>query len=227
MNRSRLTTLTIALALALGSTACSEAADEARQTASEATQGIANDASEAAAEGGVMAEAFAEAAEEMRTENLPLGSVEGLPKAELTPQGDLLIDGVAVPMNTAQREAALAYRGEVVAIGEAGMAMGQKGMDIAGDALALAAKSMLGGDTAENEARIEAKGKAMEVEGLALCERVESLAAAQSRLAELLPEFKPYAEAMNVEADCNEASTTTDAEQQAEDAAKPTVTLST
>ena len=224
MNRSRLTTLTIALALALGSTACSEAANEARQTAAEATQTIAD----ATAETGAVSEALAEARKELHDGNLPLSGGEGVPKAELTPQGDVLINGVALPMTAAQREAALAYRTEILAVADAGMVMGEKGAGIAGDALALAATGLFGGDTTAGEARIEAKGKAMEAEALALCRRVVGLESAQNRLAELLPEFKPYAGAMNIEGDCNEASTTKDAEQQADEAATvPAATLST
>jgi hypothetical protein len=224
MNRSRLAPLAVALAAALAAAGCGEAANEARQSAAEATQGVA----EATAELSVASEAIAEAREKMRTENLPLGHVDGLPKAELTPQGDLLINGVAVPMTEAQRDAALAFRGEVLGIGEAGIAMGEKGMDMASDALAMAAKSMLGGDTAENEARMEARGKAMEAEGLKLCERVKGLAIAQSKLAEVLPEFAPYAKAMDVNADCNVSDTTESAEKQADDAAaEPADTVST
>ena len=44
-----------------------------------------------------------EVRQEMETENLPLQTVGDLPKAELTPDGVLLIDGVAVAMDPAQR----------------------------------------------------------------------------------------------------------------------------
>lgn len=208
MNATIRTPLAFALLLALAGTACTEVADGARQTAAEATQAAADATAKAASEGGVMSEAFAEAREKMQTQNLPLGAVDGLPKAELTPQGDLLVDGVAVPMTPVQRDAALAFRGEMLAIGEAGMVMGEKGAAIASDALALAATGLFGGDTREGEARIEAKGKAMEADAMKLCERVAGLEAAQTRLADLLPAFAPYAKAMNLEADCNRADET-------------------
>lgn len=219
MNAFTRTPIAVALLLALMSTACTEAANEGRQTAGEATQAVADATAEVAAEGGAMSQAFAEAREKMQTENLPLSGGENLPKAELTPQGDLLIEGVAVPMTAEQRAAALGFRSEILAVGEAGMMMGEKGVDIAGDALAMAAKGIFGGDTRANEAAIEAKGKAMEAEATALCKRVAALDAAQKRLAVLLPAFEPYSKAMDIKADCNVAETTDDAEQQAEEAA--------
>lgn len=216
MNALSRTPLALVLIAALSGVACSE---EARNDARQATAEAKATVDDAVAQTGVVSEALAEAREKMKTENLPLGSADGLPKAELTPQGDVLINGVAVPMTPAQREAALAYRTEILAVADAGMVMGEKGVAIAGDALALAATGIFGGDTTEGEARIEAKGKAMEAEGLAMCQRVASLEIAQNRLAELLPAFQPYAKAMNVKADCNVADTSEDAEQQADEAA--------
>ena len=219
MNAFTRTPIAVALLVALMSTACTE---EARQTAAETKATVA----EATAEGGTIDQAFAEAREKMQTENLTLSAGDASAKAELTPEGDVLINGVALPMTAEQRAAALAYRAELLAIGEAGMAMGREGMDIAGDALALAAKGVFGGDTSASEAAIEAKGKAMEAAGLALCERVQGLALAQERLSTLVPELKQYAKAIDIDADCNVADTTEDAEQQAEDSAVET-TVST
>ena len=53
-----------------------------------------------------------EVRQEMETKNLPVGSGSGhdLPKAEVTPEGVLVIDGVAVAMDQKQRDVALAYR---------------------------------------------------------------------------------------------------------------------
>ena len=67
---------------------------------------------------------LADARRKLETDNLELGdnlhfSKSGkrradddkvLPKAEITPQGDFLIDGPAIAMTAEQREAALAYR---------------------------------------------------------------------------------------------------------------------
>lgn len=211
MSRSIRAPIALAILLSLSATACTEAANEARQTAAEAAQTAADVTAEAAAEGGAISEAIAEAREKLRTENLPLGDVEGLPKAELTPQGDLLIDGKALALSSAQRDAVVAYRTEVLAVADAGMVLGEKGAGIAGDALALAAKSVFGGSTSEAEARIEAQGKAMEAEAQRLCQRVAELETAQARLVAVLPAFQPYAKAQNIDVDCNVESTADDA----------------
>mgnify|MGYP002780850634 CR=1 FL=1 len=218
MNRLRSAPIALALLLAFSGTACTE---EARQSVSEARATVA----EATAEGGTIDRAFAEARESMRTENLTLSASDATAKAELTPQGDLLINGVEVPLNAEQRAAALAYREELLAIGEAGMAIGREGMDIAGDALALAAAGLFGGDTTPGEAAIEAKGKALEAAGVAICERVHGLAAAQERLSALVPEIRPYTESIDVNVDCSTVGKPADAPPGPEgmEAAAPTV----
>jgi hypothetical protein len=217
MNLSSRIPFAAVLVLAFGAIACSQATDEARNSLNEAQQTVA----EATGEGGAVTTALAEAREKLHTENLPIDA-DGLPKAELTPQGDLLIDGVAVPLDSEQRAAVLAYRKEVLAVADTGIAMGQRGAAIAGDALALAAKGLFGGDTSEGEAAIEAKGKAIAVEALEICKRVADLDVAGDRLAALLPAFKPYADKIDIEADCNVAETSNEAEGKADDAAEDT-----
>ncbi|HAI58492.1 MAG TPA: hypothetical protein DCM32_01245 [Xanthomonadaceae bacterium] len=216
----RSTPLALALLLAFAGTGCSE---EARQTAADAKATVA----EATAEGGVVDRALAEARETMRAGNLTLGTTDALPKAELTPQGDLLINGVALPLNDEQRAAVLAYREELLAIGDAGISMGREGISIAGDALALAAAGILGGDTRTGEAAIEAKGKAMEAAGQALCERAKGLAATQDALSVLVPEIAPYLKSIDIQADCKVAGDGNEAEPPVEAPAPPTDTLST
>lgn len=157
--------------------------------------------------------AFAEARAELATENIEItnginltinGSRIGnrrdddtstLPKAEITPQGDLLINGAAVSVTPEQRTQLLEYRGHVVGIAEAGIAIGGQGVDIAGEALGGVAGAIFGGKQAEQEfeARMEAKGRELEAEAMKLCARLPSLLASQQALAASLPEFKPYA----------------------------------
>ena len=120
---------------------------------------------------------------------------DGLPKAEITPAGDLLIDGKAVAIDDAQRRQLLAYRGEIIGIAEAGMAIGAKGADIAGEALSGVVGVIFGGKEGEEafEKRMEEHGKRIEAEAMKLCDRMPALLASQQALAESLPEFKPYA----------------------------------
>lgn len=209
MRLSRFSPLALALTLALAGTACGEQArSTAQQIADETRQGVA----EATAAGGEVDKALAEASRKLHEENLSL-QVEGVgPKAELTPQGDLLIDGNAVPFTDEQRDAALAYRKEVLAVADAGMAIGRQGAAIGGEAAALAIESIFGGNPDGAEARIEAEAKKIEAAALALCDQVEGLEAAQERLTALVPEFAPYAKSINVDTDCTSTSDDTAAE---------------
>lgn len=119
----------------------------------------------------------------------------GLPKAELTPQGDLLIEGKAVPVDAAQRRLLLDYRAQILGIAEAGMAIGSQGADLAGKAVGGVFGVIFGGNEAEKdfEARMEAEGKKIEAEALKLCHRLPALLASQQTLAASIPAFKPYA----------------------------------
>src|SRR5690606_29384497 len=87
---------------------------------------------------------LAKAREELETGNLQLDhslrfgnrdhrDEADLPKGEITPAGDLLIDGEAQPVDAAQRQELLAYRQQVIGIAIAGMEVGQEAADAALD----------------------------------------------------------------------------------------------
>lgn len=119
----------------------------------------------------------------------------GLPKAEITPQGDLLVEGKAVPVSAGQREQLLDYRGRIIGLAEAGMAIGVQGADIAGEAIAGVAGAIFGGNEGEQafEQRMQAQGKKIEAEAVKLCTQLPGLLASQQALAASLPAFQPYA----------------------------------
>lgn len=208
MNRPSRMPLLLVLALAVSSTACGERArDTARTIAEETRQGIA----EATAEGGEVDKAIEEARKKLHTENLSFKHKDGGPKAELTPEGEFLIDGDALPFDAAQRDAALAYRKEVLAIADAGMDIGRQGAALGGEAAALAIRSIFGGggaDAADAKARIEAEAKKIEAAAKTLCRNVEGLETAQVRFAELVPEFRPYEKTININGDCKKSDAT-------------------
>lgn len=155
--------------------------------------------------------ALAAAREELHAGNLRLGdgfdiSINGvrvstgrkdgnLPKAEITPQGDLLIDGTPVALTAAQREQALAYRRSVLAIADAGMALGGRGADLAGTALGGVAGAIFGGKQGEQafEQRMQAEGEKLEAEARKLCLLLPEVLARQRTLAASVPAFGPYA----------------------------------
>ncbi|WP_374248196.1 hypothetical protein [Thermomonas sp.] len=118
-----------------------------------------------------------------------------LPKAEISPQGDLLVEGKPVAVTAAQRQQLLGYRNQVIAIAEAGMDIGAQGAGIAGTALQGVAGAIFGGDKGQKdfEAKMEAEGKKIEAQAMQLCKRLPPLLASQQSLAASLPAFKPYA----------------------------------
>lgn len=116
-----------------------------------------------------------------------------LPKAEISPAGDLLIGGEPVAVDAAQRQLLLTHRANIVAIAEAGITIGLQGAQLGIDAARGAITSLLSGASAEFEARMEAEGEKMEAEAQTLCDLMPALLASQQSLAEALPAFAPYA----------------------------------
>ena len=133
-----------------------------------------------------------EVRQEMETKNLPLQTVGDLPKAELTPDGVLLIDGVAVAMDPAQRKVALAYREAVIRVAQDGARVGLMGAQVAKDAAAAGVFS--GADEADVEAKIRASTQGIEAEAKKLCATLPALLAQQQALADAVPAFAPYAD---------------------------------
>lgn len=138
---------------------------------------------------------------EMSTKNLGVGVAHGLPKAEITPEGDLLIDGKSLSLDAAQRELALAYRGHVAEIAAAGAEVGLQGAALATGAMSGAVAAALAGDGEAFGKKMEAEGEKIRAAAAKLCDRVPALLAAQAALAEAVPEFKPYAERSGIEID--------------------------
>lgn len=116
-----------------------------------------------------------------------------LPKAEITPQGDLLIDGKTVAIDDAQRALLLDYRSQVIAVADAGIAIGGKGVDLAGSALQHAVGAIFTGNTDELEKQVEAQADKLKAEAMVLCKELPPMLETQQQLAASLPEFKPYA----------------------------------
>lgn len=156
--------------------------------------------------GRTVEKAINEAREELRTENISIGDgvhikvngrevrrTDNLPKAEITPQGDLLVEDKPVTVSAEQRAMLLDYRNHVIAIAEAGMAIGVKGADLAGKAISETIGGLIAGDTSQIEQRIEAEAGKLEADVLQLCAQLPPMLATQQELAATLPEFAPYA----------------------------------
>jgi hypothetical protein len=122
-----------------------------------------------------------------------IGKASDGSKAQLTPRGDLIIDGKTVPVTPEQRALLLDYRRQIVAIAESGMAIGVKGADLAGKAVLETFSGLMHGDADAAGKRIDAEGKRLEAEAKQICTRLPAMLSAQDRLAAALPAFKPYA----------------------------------
>ncbi len=163
-----------------------KAMDEARKGLDEASQEMQQAQSEIDA-----------ARKKLATENLTLNRNENqpLPKAEITPAGDLLIEGKAVATTPAQKVRVLAYRGAMINVAGDGMAIGMEGARVGIDAAASALKGVLAGQSGDaigKQVGAEAKTRIQPMVDQ-LCSRLPALLSAQQALAASVPEFKPYA----------------------------------
>ncbi|MGJ4728677.1 hypothetical protein [Luteimonas sp. SDU101] len=118
---------------------------------------------------------------------------DDLPKAEITPDGQLIVDGNAVAMDAAARALARDYRSGMLAVIETGMDLGVQGADLGMRAAKDAIGSLLRGDTEEMEKRVEAEAAELEASAMRLCDQLPAVLAAQEALAKAVPEFAPYA----------------------------------
>src|SRR5690606_19270478 len=110
---------------------------------------------------------LAQARHELETGNLELGDSlrfgdkprkgAGLPRGEITPQGDLLIDGKAQDIDVTQRRHLLTYRALVLEIARSGIHIGERSAEAALDAVGNGSLIglMFGAMTGSLERRVE------------------------------------------------------------------------
>ncbi|HEY0310476.1 MAG TPA: DUF2884 family protein [Luteimonas sp.] len=210
MKPLRTTTLAIALAATAALAGCNRpAADQAAASATEAGDNAGESRGFIAS---AIDKGIADARKELHEGNLVISgdhrvdvSVGGWkfksdnaadgtrPRAEITPQGDLLVEGKAVDVTPDQRRLLLAYRTEVLKVADTGLAIGSKGADLAGKAVGEAIGAIFGGDTKAMEQRVEAEADKLKQEAKVICTQLPALLAAQDALAASLPAFQPYA----------------------------------
>ncbi len=157
---------------------------------------------------GMVGAAMDKARAEMETKNIGIGgngvhiNVNGheintpddkAPHAEISPQGDLLVEGKPVDITPAQRKLLLEYRGEIIGVASAGMEIGKQGVDIAGKAVGTAIASIFNGKSDQAEQEMKAQGDKIEAAAMKLCDQLQPMLETQQALAASLPAFKPYA----------------------------------
>lgn len=197
----------LALILLLPLAACGQAPQP------ESQPGTANSVAQAARDrgaspsssmiSGAVREAMAKAKQELATRNIDVDSVHlgkghhhtgAQPKAEITPQGDLLIADNKVAATPAQHVLLLDYRQQIIGIAEAGMDIGSQGADLGMNAAKQALWGKLSGkDDKAIEASIKPQTDKIEAAAMKLCKRLPELLSSQQKLAAAMPAFRPYA----------------------------------
>ena len=117
------------------------------------------------------------------------------PKGEITPEGDLLVDGKAVAVDAAQRRQLLDYRAQVIGIARTGIDAGEHAAMLALDLTNVSMfRLIVGGLTGSLERRVEASVKRdIQPAVLQICRQLPQLRDSQQALAANVPEFRPYA----------------------------------
>ncbi|WP_329762096.1 hypothetical protein [Stenotrophomonas maltophilia] len=152
------------------------------KSVAEATSGV----------GQTVKEAMDDARKDIAQGNIKI-SADKQPRAEITPDGRLLIAGKEVAANDVQRRHLQEYRGHVVAVAMAGMDVGLAGAKLGANAAGEALKGIFSGDSEGVEKRINAEAVKIEAQAKRICDRLPAMLASQQALARELPAFKPYA----------------------------------
>lgn len=158
-----------------------------------------------------VAKAMDKAREKLATENIDLndmhvdgdhdgihignrnGHADDRPKAELTPQGELLIDGRKVEANAEQQALLRQYRRQIEGVASAGMDIGAQGAELGVKAAKEALLGIFSGDTEQIERKVEAEAEGIKAAARQLCNQLPGLKDTQDALAASMPEFRPYA----------------------------------
>lgn len=201
---------TIALALMLPLVGCGQSgqtdsppavADSAPQAAASTNVSVSEKTSSVISEN--IQRAMAKAKRELATKNIDVNSVrinarhddtDARPKAEITPQGELLIAGRKVAATPAQQTLLLDYRKQIVGIAETGIDIGAQGADLGINAAREALWGAFAGKSDKDiEAAIKPQTDKIQAAAATLCTRLPGLLSTQQQLAAVMPEFRPYA----------------------------------
>ena len=197
---------TIALVVLLPLAACGPS--DSSSTRTDQTASAASAAGEPTTSfiGAEVKKGMQEAKQELLTKNIeinrvgvhvngePHDSKDTRPKAEITPQGELLIAGNKVAATSAQQNLLLDYRQHIIGIAEAGMDIGSRGADLGIRAARQAIWGALSGKSDKDiDAAIKSQTDKIEAAAAQLCKRLPDLLSSQQNLAQAMPEFRPYA----------------------------------
>ncbi len=193
----------LALALLLPLSACGQAPQTGAQSDTAQTTKDAGKTTSHSMIAGEIQKAMEAAKQELATKNIDVNHVHvgnghsdksSQPKAEITPQGELLVAGKKVAATPAQHALLLDYRQQIVGIAEAGMDIGTQGADLGIQASKAALWGALAGKSDKDiEAAIKPQTDKIQATAFKLCQRLPDLLSNQQKLAAAMPEFRPYA----------------------------------
>lgn len=199
---------TLALALLLPLAACGQGPQNASPTGTTDPSARATSATGENTSGSMISreiqKGMQDAKRQLATSNIDVNSVhigagrskdsDSRPKAQITPQGELLIAGKQVAATPAQHALLLDYRKQIVGIAEAGMDIGTKGADLGIQAAKAALSSVFSGKSDKDiQAVVEPQADRIRAAALKLCQRLPALLSSQQKLAAAMPRFRPYA----------------------------------
>ena len=135
------------------------------------------------------------ASRQIATGNMTLTADDArVPKAAITPRGDLLVAGKPVEITSQQRQEVLAYRTQYIEIAQQAIAIGHEGVDVGRHAVApMIFASLFGASDKTIDASMDKRLAGVRDATAKLCDRMPALMAAQQRLVTDLPAFQPYA----------------------------------
>ncbi|WP_233843003.1 YggN family protein [Dyella sp. 2HG41-7] len=187
-------------------TACSQSSDDDAHSATAQAMKEVQQQTSSSAIAAEVRKGIDKAKQELLTQDIDVSSVHinnsgmhdsddnKLPKAVITPQGNLVIAGKPVDATAEQHAMLVDYRQQIIGIAEAGMDIGASGADVG---VAAAKQAIVGALTGKSDKEIEASIKPqtdqIEADAKRLCGRMPDMLASQQKLAAAMPAFKPYA----------------------------------
>ena len=209
MKNSAITTAILATALLLPLAACSQTDKTDSNSADNAAQAVkeAQDQTSPSMIAAEIHKGIEQAKQELATKDIDINNVHvghghrdnsnehsDLPKAVITPQGDLVIAGKTVPATPEQHTMLVNYRQQIIGIAEAGMEIGEHGANLGTQAAKEAIWGALTGKSdKEIEERIKPQTEQIKAAAAKLCLRLPDMLSSQQKLAAAMPEFRPYA----------------------------------
>lgn len=150
-----------------------------------------------------MREAAREVREAMAGRNIELAGHGEATHAEITPAGELLVDGHPVATGASQRQLLLAYREHIIGMAETGAAFGEVGVRSSAGMIGDAVTTLLTtGDTEQMRERMQADAMAIAEQAReTLCARMPAMLETQQQLAAAVPEFRPFADMTQADID--------------------------